>query len=212
MLENITAGTCIYMLSQLEDENLTKFWGDVSTGKYPIIDLEGNLSYSLLDQDGLQFIRNDFMPTIYTGYEFVFGNVFLSDTTQELLTKDRVLILIVYSKTTQNLLLSELAVDIRYMIDLPHGKYSFFVLILDAKAKSLLDSKIYAIGFPCKGDLNNPELENVYLEHPFNTRDFIDATPIEIKHGGPFYINLIVMDTSEIPDFDMLISNTLIDK
>lgn len=209
MLENITAGTCIHLLSQIKDKTLGQFWNDISTGKYPIIDLQGNLGYSLSDEEGLQFVRNDFTPTIYTGYEFVFGHVFLPDTIQELLAEDKVLLLMVYSKATRNLLLCELNVDRRYMIDLPRGKYSFFALLVDAEAKSLLDSTIYSIGLPCKGDLNNPELENFYIENPVDIEDFVDPTPIDIKRGGPFYVSLIMIDIHRIPECHTFFSNIL---
>jgi len=209
MLENMTAGTCIHLLSQIKDKTLYQFWNDISTGKYPIIDLQGNLGYSISDEEGLQFVRNDFTPTIHTGYELVFGHVFLMDTIQELFSEDKVLLLVIYSKATQNLLLSELNVDTRYMIDLPRGQYSFFALILDAGAKSLLDSTIYAIGLPCRGNLNNPELENFYIEHPVDIEDFIDPTPIDIKCGGPFYVSLIMIDINRIPDCQDFILNIL---
>ena len=104
MLENTTAGTCIHLLSQIKDKTLDQFWKDISTGKYPIIDHQGNLGYSISDEEGLQFVRNDFTPSILTGYEFVFGHVFLTDTIQELFSEDKVLLLMVYSKATQNLL------------------------------------------------------------------------------------------------------------
>ncbi len=29
MLENITAGTCIHLLSQIEDKTLDQFWNDI---------------------------------------------------------------------------------------------------------------------------------------------------------------------------------------
>jgi hypothetical protein len=209
MLKNITAGTCIHLLSQIKDKTLDQFWNDISTGKYPIIDLQGNLGYSISDEEGLQFVRNDFSPTILKGYEFVFGHVFLMDTIQELFSKEKVLLLMIYSKATQNLLLSELNVDARYMIDLPRGQYSFVALLLDAGAKSLLDSTIYAIGLRSKGDLINPELENFYTEHPVDIEDLINPTPIDIKRGGPFYLSLIMVDITKIQDCQGLISNIL---
>jgi hypothetical protein len=209
MLENISAGTCLHLLSQIEDKTLDQFWNDISTGKYPIIDLQGNLGYSFSDEEGLQFVRNNFTPTSYTGYEFVFGHVFLPDTIQELFSEDKVLLLMVYNKTTQNLLLCELNVDRRYMIDLPRGQYSFFALLLDAEAKTLLDSTIYAIGLPCKGDLNNPELENYYIENPVDIEDFIDPAPIDVLRGGPFYVSLIMIDINRIPDCQYFISDIL---
>lgn len=209
MLENTTAGTCIHLLSQIKDKTLDQFWNDISTGKYPIIDLQGNLGYSISDEEGLQFVRNDFTPSIITGYEFVFGHVFLTDTIQELFSEDKVLLLMIYSKTTQNLLLCELNVDTRYMIDLPRGQYSFFALLLDTGAKSLLDSIIYAIGLPGKGDLINPELENFYTEHPVDIEDLINPSTIDIKRGGPFYVSLIMVDINEIQDCEGFISSIL---
>lgn len=209
MLENITAGTCIHLLSQIKEKTLDQFWNDISTGKYPIIDLQGNLGYSISDEEGLQFVRNDFAPEILTGYEFVFGGVFLTDMIQELFSEDTVLLLMIYNKTNQNFLLSELNVDTRFMIDLPRGQYSFFALLLDSGAKSLLDSTIYAIGLPSRGDLINPELEHFYTEHPVDIEDFINPAPINIKRGGPFYVSLIMVDINEIPDCQGFISNIL---
>jgi hypothetical protein len=95
------------------------------------------------------------------------------------------------------------------MIDLPRGQYSFVALLLDAGAKSLPDSKIYAVGLPGKGNLNNPEFENLYTEHPFEIEDFIDPAPIEIKRGGPLYVSLIMLDINRIPDCQGLIENIL---
>lgn len=95
------------------------------------------------------------------------------------------------------------------MIDLPRGQYSFFVLLLDAEAKTLLDSTIYAIGLPYKGDLNNPEFENYYIENPVDIEDFIDPAPIDVKRGGPFYVSLIMMDITIIPDCHTFFSNIL---
>lgn len=208
-MEGIAVGKCIHLLSRIENKALDQFWKDTSAGKYPIIDLEGNMGYSLSGQDGLLFIRNDFTASAYEECEFVFGSLFLPDTVQELLSGDKVLILMVYRRTSRNLLLSELDADTRYMLDLPHGLYSFFALVLDAGARDLLDSRIYAVGLPCKENLNRPELEKFYLDHPADIREFVDPTPIDIKRGGPFYLNLIMIDAEKIPDCPMLFSEFL---
>lgn len=209
MVENVTIGTCIHLLSKIKDKTLNQFWSDITTGKYPIIDLQGNLGYSISDEDGLQFVRNDFTPQILTGYEFVFGGVFLTDTVQELISEDKVLLLMIYDKAAHNLLLSELKADTRFMIDLPRGQYYFFALLLAAEARSLLDSTIYAIGLPGKVDLINPELEHFYNEFPVNIEDFIDPSPIDVKRGGPFYVSLIMVDINEIPDCQGFLSDIL---
>lgn len=209
MLENITAGTCIHILSQIKEDTLDQFWNDISTGKYPIIDLQGNLGYSISDEDGLQFIRNDFTPLVLTGYEFVFGHVFFTDTVQEIFSEDKVLLLMVYGKADQNLLLTELNMDTRFMIDLPRGQYHFLALLLDAGAKNLLDSTIYAIGLPGKVDLINPELENFYTESPVDIEELIDPTPVDIKRGGPFYVSLVMIDINEIQDYQDFLSTIL---
>ncbi|AAM06973.1 hypothetical protein [Methanosarcina acetivorans] len=196
-------------MSRIEDRALEKFWKDAVAGKYPIIDLQGNMGYSLSDQDGMLFVRNDFTASTYEVCEFVFGGFFLPDTVQELLSKDTILLLGVYRKKTRNLLLSELDADARYMLDLPYGLYSFFALLLDARAGTLLDSTIYAAGLPCKENLNHPELEKFFLEHPTDIRDFLDLSPVKIKGGGPFYLNLILIDASLIPDCPAFFSELL---
>lgn len=202
-------GTCVHLLSRMDNEALNGFWEEVSTGNYPIIDFEGNLGYSLLSQDGLLFIRNDFTAPSYEHFELVFGDLFLPDTVQELLFNDRALLLMLYRKGMQNLLLSELRTDIKFMLDLPHGEYFFFAFILDAGAESLLDSRIHAIGFPSKRYSNDPELETFYLSHPVDTWEFVDPSPVDIKRGGPYYINMIMINIEEIPDCPMLFSELL---
>lgn len=208
-MEGFAVGKCISLLSRIENKALDQFWKDTSAGKYPIVDLEGNMGYSLSDQDGLLFVRNDFTDSTCEECEFVFGNFFLPDTVQELLTGDKVLLLMVYRKKTRDLLLSELEADTRYMLDLPHGLYSFFALVLDAGARDLLNSRIYAIGLPCKENLNRPEHERFFLENPADIREFVDPAPIDIKRGGPFYLNLIMIDAEKIPDYPTLFSEFL---
>ena len=117
------------------------------------------------------------------------------------------MLLIVYEKGTQNLLLSELDVDTKYMLDLPHGQYFVFALVLDAKTETLLDSTIYAVGLPSKENLNDPELEGFYLKHPADVLEFVDPVPLDIKRGGPYYLNLIMVDTEKLPDCSLFISD-----
>jgi hypothetical protein len=193
----------------MDNEALNGFWEEVSRGNYPIIDYEGNLGYSLLSQDGLLFIRNDFKAPSYEQFELVFGDLFLPDKVQELLFKNRALILMVYRKGMQNFLLSELRTDIKFMLDLPHGEYYFFAFVLDVGTESLLDSRIHAIGFPSRKYSNNPELETFYLNHPVDTWEFVDPSHVDIKRGGPYYINLIMINIEEIPDCPMLFSELL---
>jgi hypothetical protein len=209
VLKDIAVGTCVHLLSRIDDEALDEFWREISAGKYPIIDFQGNLAYSLLSEDGVLFVRNDFPAPNYEQFELVFGDLFLPDTVQELLFKDIVPLLMVYRKGTQNLLLSELRTDVKFMLDLPRGQYFFFVFLLDGGAESFLNSTIYAIGFPSNHHLNSPELENFYLKHPVDIWEFVDPAPIEIKRGGPFYINMIMVNIEEIPGCSLLFSELL---
>lgn len=193
----------------MDNEALDGFWGEVSTGKDPIVDFQGNLCYSLLNPEGLLFVRNDFTAPSYEEFELVFGDLFLPDTVQELLFKDKVMLLMVYGKGTQNLLLSELHMDVKFMLDLPRGQYFFFVFLLDVRNKSLLNSTIHAIGFPSRLHLNSPELESFYLKHPVDIWEFVNPSSIEITRGGPFYLNLIMVNIEEIPGCSLLFSELL---
>ncbi len=85
MLKEIVVGACMHLLSRMDEEAIDIFWKETSAKKYPIVDLQGNLGYSLLSEDGLLFIRNDFGAS-YDLYELIFGNLFLPDTVQELLS------------------------------------------------------------------------------------------------------------------------------
>lgn len=209
MLKYITVGTCVHLLSRIDDKALDEFWRETSAGKSPIVDSHGNLGYSLLSEDSILFIRNDFTATNYEQFELVFGDLFLPDTVQELLLKDKVLLLVVYRRGTQDLLLSELRTDVKFMLDLPRGEYFFFVFLLDAGAESLLNSTVHAIGFPSRMHLNSPELETFYLKHPVDIWEFVDPSPIDIKRGGPFYINMIMVNIEQIPGCSLLFSELL---
>lgn len=208
-MKDITVGTCVHLLSRIDDKALDEFWKETSAGKSPIVDSQGNLGYSLLSEDGILFIRNDFAATSYEQFELVFGDLFLPDTVQELLIKDKVLLLMVCRKSTQDFLLSELRTDVKFMLDLPRGEYFFFVFILDAGSESLLNSTAHAIGFPSRMHLNSPELETFYLKHPVDIWEFVDPSPIEIKRGGPFYINMIMVNIEQIPGCSLLFSELL---
>jgi len=208
VLKDIAVGSCVHMLSQMDDKALDEFWRETSAGKYPIVDFQGNLGYSLLNEDGISFVRNDFTSQ-NEQFELVFGDIFLPDTVQEFLFNNKVMLLMVYRKGTQNLLLSELRVDVKFMLDLPRGQYFFFIFLLDAGAKSLLSSTVHAIGFPSRMHLNSPELETFYLKHPADIWEFVDPSPIEIKRGGPFYINLIMVNIEQIPGCSLLFSELL---
>ncbi|AKB52159.1 hypothetical protein MSBRW_2906 [Methanosarcina barkeri str. Wiesmoor] len=162
-----------------------------------------------MSEDGILFIRNDFAATKYEQFELVFGDLFLPDTVQEILFKDKVLLLMVYRKNMQDFLLSELRTDVKFMLDLPRGEYSFFVFLLDAGAESLLSSTVYAIGFPSRMNLNSPELETFYLKHPVDIWEFVDPSPVDIKRGGPFYINMIMVNIEQIPGCSLLFSELL---
>lgn len=150
VLEGMAAGKCIGILSRIEAKALDRFWKDTSAGKYPIIDLEGNMGYSLSDQEGLLFVRNDFTSSAYEECEFVFGNIFLPDTVQELFSGDKVLFLMVYRKETRSLLLAELEADIRCMLDLPHGLYYFLRLFLTQEPETFLIPEFLQLAFPVK--------------------------------------------------------------
>ncbi len=209
MLKDIAVGTCVHLLSRIDDKALDEFWKEASAGKSPIVDSQGNLGYSLLSEDGILFIRNDFAATSYEQFELVFGDLFLPDTVQELLLKDKVLLLMVCRKGTQDFLLSELRTDVKFMLDLPRGEYFFFVFLLDAGAESLLNSTVHAIGFPSRMHLNSPELEAFYLKHPVDIWEFVDPSPVDIKRGGPFYINMIMVNIEQVPGCSLLFSELL---
>ncbi len=209
-LKDVSVGTCVQMLSQMNDKALEEFWRETSAGKFPIVDSHGNMSYSLLSEDDILFISNDFTSQSDEQFEMVFGDIFLPDTIQELLFEDKVLLLMVCRKDTPNFLLSELHMDVNFMLDLPHGQYFFFVFLLDAGAEFLLNSTIHAIGFPSRMHLNSPELETFYVKHPAEIWEFVDpSSSIEIQRRGPFHINLIMVNIEQIPGCSLLFSELL---
>ena len=65
---------------------------------------------------------------------------------------------------------------------------------------------IYAIGFPCAEGIDLSDIDTITAEDHEDIWDILDDSPVKIIRGGPFYLDIIMIDTEEIPEFPQFFS------
>jgi hypothetical protein len=198
------------LLIHLGKKGIDKFWPECRSGKHPVISQTGNLGYAFSDA-GLMQVGKELTVSQYQEYQTLVGNLYIPDTIQNLMVGDEVVLVLVIEETNQEVFLFEADVE-GYKVDLPHGVYSIFVFIVDARVEDLFDALIYAVGFPCAEDINLSDKQSISVDNHEDIWDLIDETPIEITRGGPFYLNFILIDTDEVPEFPQFFSEFLEDE
>lgn len=207
MWEIVASGLLIHLGKKAID----KFWPECRSGKHPVVSQTGNLGYAFSDAGRMQ-VGKELTVSQYQEYQSLFGNLYIPDTIRNLMVGDEVALVLVIEETNQEVFLFEADVNKGYKIDLPHGVYSIFVFIVDAKAEDLFDALIYAVGFPCAEDIDLSGIQSISVDNQEDILDLIDDTPIEITRGRPFYLDFILIDTDKIPEFPQFFSELLEDE
>lgn len=223
MCEPIAVGVAVHVLSRIADRILDSFWKETGSEKYPYIDLEGSMGYSVTNRNVLQVgNRLSELPELsglsglselselselpeepYEAYSTISGRFYVPEIVRDLLGGDEIVLLLVYEEDTQEVSLFETSLDLGYTITLPPGTYSFFTFLLDPEAEDMFEALIYAIGFPGTDALNFQDLESFSLENPEEIWNFVDLTPIWLAENGSFHLDIVFVDTDMIPDFPM---------
>jgi len=208
MCEPIAVGVAVHVLSSIADRILNSFWKETGSEKYPYIDLEGSMGYSVTDRNILQVGNrlsefSGLPEEPYEAYSTVSGGFYVPEIVRDLLGGDEIVLLLVYEEDSQEVSLFEASLDLGYTITLPPGTYSFFTFLLDPEAEDMFEALIYAIGFPGTDALNFQDLESFSLENPEEIWNFVDLTPIWLAENGSFHLDIVFVDTDMIPDFPM---------
>ncbi len=196
MWEGVAAGLLIHLGKGLID----KFWGERRAGKLPVIDQSGDFGYMGLDE-GRMVVGSDFTVAEGQEYELLFGDIYLPDTIAEWMEGDEILLVLIMDESSSQVYLFEADLEEGYAIYLPHGFYSCYVFLMDPEADDLFNAEIYAVGLPpCEG-IDLSEIDGFSLEDEQDIFDIVDDSPIAITPGGPFYLDIILIDTASVPEF-----------
>ncbi|MFP4035784.1 MAG: hypothetical protein ACLFT5_09805, partial [Desulfovermiculus sp.] len=138
-----------------------------------------------------------------------FGNLYLPDTLQDFLLGDEVVLVLVVGEDNQHVILFEADIDTGYELALQHGLYSIFVFVMDPEAPDLLNAMIFAVGLPCAKDIDLSGIESFFLNEDEDIWGLVDLSQVEITRAGPFYLDFILFDTEQEPEFPLSFSELL---
>jgi hypothetical protein len=193
----VIAAIATPLLIHLGKVTIDRFWGTQSQGNSAVVNQTGSLEYTASDAGRTQ-VRKDFTVPTYQRYEVLFGDLYLDDTVRELLSGDEIPLVAIVEENQQQVLLFDTDLD-GYEVDLPQGVYSICVFLVDADASTLFDSQVYAIGFPSAIDLSDAG-GGFELDYYEDVWQIIDSSPVEIKEGGPYYLDFVVVDTTRLAE------------
>lgn len=186
------------LLIHLGKKTIDWLWSERRSDAYPVVSPE-NKGHAVSDAERTK-IGREFAVAPYQQYETLFGNLYLPETLQDWIEDDEIVLVLVIEETGQQVMLFEADMN-GYEIDLPHGNYSIFIFLMDPTEEDFLYAEIYAIGFPCAEHIDLSNIGSFSTERYEDIWDFLDASPRQITRGGPFYLDFILIDTDEEPNF-----------
>lgn len=130
--------------------------------------------------------------------ELIVGNLYFPYTVNDLLVGDELILVVVIEERYQQMLFFP-ADHAGYEIYLPHGVYSFLVLLVDIGLDDLLEADILAIGLPSALDLSG--IDDINVESYDDIWGLLIDEPLQVGYGGPFYLDFVLLDTLEHPEF-----------
>ncbi len=194
----------IALLTHLGKKVIDNFWDARKSGSAPIVDDGGHLGFTAASQNGRTLVNKSFSVPLRQASELVYGDLYLPQSIQDILVGDETAIVLVIEEAQSQVLLFTADVDNGYAINLPHGNYYFYTFIVDSDADDLLNAMIYAVGFPSGIDLST--IDRFTLDDHDDIWDYVNDVPYEIGPGGPYYLDFILIDTDEVPDFPVYFS------
>ncbi len=180
----------------------------LSSGQTPVVDQAGNIG-AVYNNQGRTIVDRNFTASAYVASELIFGNFYIPDTVEILMTGEELALVVVIEVQTQNMLFFPADPGFEYELYLPHGVYSFFVLLLDTDVDDLMDAEIFAIGFPSAVDMSN--IEDFQLQTHDDVWELLDFDAYPVDFGGPYYLDFILIDTLDEPEFPTFLFELFLD-
>jgi hypothetical protein len=169
----------------------------VSKGQNPVVDQSFNVGVTSRS-DGRTAVDKGFTTRQNQPGELIVGNFYFPYTVNYLLTGEELVLVIVTEEMNQQVLFF-LADQEGYELFLPHGAYSFLVLLV---AMAGIDDPFYAdilaIGLPSAVDLSG--IEDLLVEEYDDIWTLLIHEPLGVSYGGPFYLDFVLLDTFEHPE------------
>jgi hypothetical protein len=172
----------------------------LSSGQNQIVNHTNNTSI-VSTYNGRTIIDRNFTSANYQTSELIYGNFYIPYSLNEILSDEEIALVLINEHRSDQFFFFTTDTG-GYELYLPHGFYSFIVLIIDSEFIDFvdpLDSDIMAIGLPSAIDLSG--ISDLSLDNYDDIWDFLIDEPIYVSHGGPYYLDFIMLDTDVHPEF-----------
>jgi hypothetical protein len=195
MIDPITA-IAAPLIVHLGKVAIDRFWGVQNQGNSAVVNQTGSVGYTDSDE-GRTLVTNEFTVSRSQPYELLFGDIYVSDTAQQLMSGSEVPLVAIVEESQQETLLFDADLTAGYEVYLPYGTYSFGIFLVDTRADTFFDSEVYAVGFPSNMDLSITG-GTFSLDRFEDVWEIIDDSPVSITPGGPYYLDSILIDTQQL--------------
>ncbi len=205
MFEPVAIG----LLTYIGKKTIDAFWSNRQSSNSLVVNHTGQITFSHRDAYGRTVIGSDLTGSAVQDHETLFGDLYLPDTLQDFFLGDEIVLILVVGEDSQQVILFEADIDTGYEIELQHGLYSIFVFVMDPEDPDLLNATIFAVGLPCAEGIDLSGIDSFYLDEDEDIWNLVDLSYVEITRGGPFYLDFILFDTEQEPEFPLSLSELL---
>lgn len=169
----------------------------MAQGEKPVVDQSFNVGVTG-QRGGRTTVDRRFTTRQNQPNELIVGNFYLPHMVDDMLTGEEVALVIVIEELSQHVLFFP-ADRGGYELFLPHGIYSFLVLLMDmVDIDDPLYADILAVGLPSAVDLSG--IDDLLVEDYDDVWELFVDEPLRVSYGGPFYLDFVLLDTFEHPE------------
>ena len=167
-------------------------WDNIQSGKAPVVNKTNNVGFTG-SHEGRTLVEREFTSFEPQNQELVIGRLFLPHTILNVLSGDEIPLVLIIEEEEQQVVFFTADLIEGFEIYLPHAIYSIYVFLMDSSADNFQEAEIYAIGFPSSVDLSSVT--------EFSLEDIVYDAPIGIISGGSNILDIILVDTDQVPEF-----------
>lgn len=170
----------------------------ITKGENPIVDQSFNVGITN-QNGGRTAVDKGFTVKQNVPDELIVGNFYFPYTVNNLLSGQELILVVVVDEGSQQVFFFPADYE-GYELFLPHSAYSFLVLLVDVDGvNDPLYGDILAFGLPSAVDLSG--IEDLLLEDYDDIWKLLIGDPLKVGYGGPFYLDFVLLDTFEHPEF-----------
>jgi hypothetical protein len=166
----------------------------------------GSVGFATI-REGRTIIGSNITAPSQNRCETVTCNIFSQFTSEEIISANAIPMAVIVEEITQEPWLFEIDPTSGFQICLPQGIYSFYVFLLDGDAHSFLDAEIYGVALPSTTNLSG--LDEIVFDPPDAVYDYLDDSLIEVLGSGSSSLDMLLVDSSGLPDVPRSFSELL---